>query len=130
MAKQPFSKNVAEIITIARSYVNARIELWKLTLLEKVSLAGAFFISSVIIVLIIAFCLLFISLAFAIWYGQRTGDFFTGFLILAGFYLILGLVFIISRKQVITGPVVKSLSNILYKDEDEKPANDDEKEKE
>lgn len=119
MANSSFSENLNEIIKIARSYVNTRIELWKLSLLEKTSLAGAFFLSSVIIVLIVAFCLLFISLAFAFWYGQRTGDLSTGFLILAGFYLIIGLIFIVSRKILVTGPVVKSLSNILY--EDDKP---------
>ncbi len=119
MANSSFTENANEIIKIARSYVITRIELWKLSLLEKTSLAGAFFLSSVIIVLIVAFCLLFISLSFAFWYGQRTGDLSIGFLILAGFYLILGLIFIISRKHLITGPVVKSLSDILYSDDDE-----------
>ena len=127
MANSSFSENVNEIIKIARSYVNTRIELWKLSLLEKTSLAGAFFLSSVIIVLIVAFILLFISLAFAFWYGQRTGDLSIGFLILAGFYLILGLIFIISRKHLVTGPVVKSLSDILYKDDEPEEPKSNEK---
>jgi len=118
MANQSFSGNMAEMIKIARSYVNTRIELWKLSLLEKTSLAGAFFLSSVVIVLIIAFCLLFVSLAFAYWYGQRTGDLAMGFLITAGFYVILGLIFILNRKTIITGPIIRSLTSILYKDDE------------
>jgi hypothetical protein len=122
MANQSFSENVNEIIKIARSYLNARIELWKLSLLEKVSLAGSFLIVSIIVVFIIAFCLLFISLAFAYWYEQMTGDLAAGFLILAGFYLLLGLILIIGRKTFILGPIIRSLSAILYEnDESEEP---------
>jgi hypothetical protein len=118
MANQSFTGNMAEMIKIARSYVNTRIELWKLSLLEKTSLAGAFFLSSVVIVLIIAFCLLFISLAFAYWYGQQTGDLAMGFLITAGFYVIVGLIFILNRKNIITGPIIRGLASILYKDDE------------
>ena len=118
MANQSFTGNMAEMIKIARSYVNTRIELWKLSLLEKTSLAGAFFLSSVVIVLIIAFCLLFVSLAFAYWYGQQTGDLAMGFLITAGFYVIVGLIFILNRKNIITGPIIRSLTSILYKDDE------------
>ncbi|TVR68522.1 MAG: phage holin family protein [Marinilabiliales bacterium] len=127
MADNSFKGNIAEIISVARSYVNTRIELWKLSLLEKASLAGAHFLSSVIVVLIVAFCLLFISLAFAYWYGQKTGDMIAGFLITAGFYLVIGLVFVISRNFFVTGPVIKTLSKIMYNEE---PDTDAEKEKE
>ncbi len=126
MANQSFSTNVAEIITIARSYLGKRIELWKLSLLEKTSLAGAFFLSSVIFILIVAFCLLFISMAFAFWYGQKTGDISTGFLITAGFYLLAGIIFITSRRYLITKPVIKTLSSIIYKDDEPDESADNE----
>ncbi len=126
MSKPSFSKSVDEIITISRSYINTRIELWKLTLLEKASLAGSFFISSIILVLIGAFCLLFISLAFAFWYGQRTGDTAVGFLILTGFYLLLGIIFVLGRKKMVIGPIIRSMSEILYKeDENEEEEEED-----
>ena len=123
MTDKSFRNNVAEILLIAKAYINARIELWRLTLLEKSSLAGAFFLGTVVMVLIIAFCLLFLSLAFAYWYGQRTGDLATGFLITAGFYVVVGIVFLLTRRYAITGPVIKNLASIIYKDdepEDEK----------
>lgn len=122
MSDKSFKVNVAEIISIARSYVNARIELWKLSLLEKTSLAGAHFLSTVIVVLIVAFCLLFISLAFAFWYGQQTGDMVAGFLITAGFYVVIGLVFLLSRTFFVTGPVIKALSRIMYKEDQDADA--------
>jgi hypothetical protein len=118
MAGQSFTSNVAEIITIARSYVNSRIELWKLSLLEKASLAGAYFLSSVIIVLIGAFFLLFVSLAFAFWYGQITGDIAAGFLITAGFYVVIGIIFLLARHLLITRPLIKAISSIIYKNDD------------
>ena len=127
MSNPSFSKNLNEIITISRSYINTRIELWKLSLLEKASLGGAFFISSIILVLIGAFCLLFISLAFAFWYGQTTGDTAAGFLILTAFYLLLGIIFAISKKTLVINPIIKSLSEILYKVEENEEEEEDEK---
>lgn len=118
MADKSFRNNLTEILLIAKAYINARIELWKLTLLEKSSLAGAFFISTVVLVLIIAFCLLFLSLAFAHWYGQVTGDLATGFLITAGFYVVVGIIFVLTRKYTITGPVIKNLASIIYEDDE------------
>jgi hypothetical protein len=118
MAENSFSGNVEEMIKMARSYLNSRIELWKLTLLEKVSLAGAYFLGSLIIVLIIGFCLLFVSLAFAYWYGQTTGDLAMGFLITAGIYVVLGIIIYFGRKNLISGPIIRALAAIIYKDDD------------
>jgi hypothetical protein len=119
MAGKSFTSNVAEVITIARSYLNSRVELWKLSLLEKVSLAGAYFLSSVIVVLIGAFFLLFISLAFAFWYGQTTGNIATGFLITAGFYVVIGIIFLLGRDFLITRPLIRAISSIIYKSDDD-----------
>ena len=118
MANQTISENVSEIVAIAKSYINTRIELWKLSLLEKISLAGSYFIVTIVVVFIIAFCLLFISLAFAFWYGEVTGDLAGGFLILAGFYLLLGLILILGRKSLILGPIIRSLSAIMYENDE------------
>jgi LPXTG-motif cell wall-anchored protein len=117
MVKQSFTENAGDIFVLAKSYVKTRIELWKLSLLEKISKAGTFFLVAFIMVIIIAFCLIFISLAFAFWYGQMTGDLATGFLILAGFYLLLGLILILARKRIILTPIIRVLSSIMY-DED------------
>ncbi len=118
MANPSFSDQVRELLKIARSYAKTRIELMRLSLLEKAALAGAFFLSSVIIVLIVAFCFLFISLAFAFWYGQLTGNLAGGFLILTGFYLVVGLVFVISRRYLVLRPVIKAMSTIIYSNDD------------
>jgi hypothetical protein len=123
MVKQSFTENAGDIFVLAKSYVKTRLELWKLSLLEKVSKAGAFFLVSFIMVIIVAFCLVFISLAFAFWYGQMTDDLATGFLILAGIYFILGVVLILARRSIILAPIIRALSSILFEDdgETEKP---------
>jgi hypothetical protein len=118
MAKKSFTENAGDIFVLAKSYVKTRFELWKLSLLEKASKAGAFFLVSFILVIIIAFCLVFISLAFAFWYGQMTDDLATGFLILAGFYLVLGIILILARKTLILAPIIRALSSIMYDDDE------------
>lgn len=117
MANKSFSGNIAEIISTLRSYFNSRVELWKLSLLEKTSLAGSFFLSYVIVLLIAAFVLLFISFGFAYWYGQNTGNLANGFLITAGFYIVLGIIFVFSWKLLITRPIIKKFASIIYKND-------------
>jgi len=113
MSDKSLSKNVAEIFDIIRGYLTARIDLWKLTLLERISLIGSFFISSVILILIAAFGLLFFSFAFAFWYGNNYGDLAAGFLIITIVYVVIGILFYLLRKALIVRPVIRSLSAII-----------------
>jgi hypothetical protein len=117
MAAKSFSGNMAEIISTLRSYFKARLELWKLSLLEKTSLAGSFFLSYVIVLVIAAIVLLFLSFGFAYWFGQSTGNLANGFLITAGFYVVLGIIFILSWKYLITKPIIRKFAAIIYKDD-------------
>jgi integral membrane sensor domain MASE1 len=114
MASRYFSGNAAEFYMTARTYLKSRIELWKLSLLEKVSLAGTFFLSSVFMIVISAFCLLFLSIGFAYWYGYKTGDTATGFLIIAGLFVVFGILFIIGSKFLVKRQVSRKLTSIVY----------------
>lgn len=128
MSDKSLSKNVSEIFDIIRGYLNARVDLWKLTLLERISLIGSFFISSVILILIAAFGLLFFSFAFAFWYGNNYGDLAAGFLIITIVYVVLGIIFYLLRKSLIVRPVIRSLSAIIFaEDEYEKAEKEHEK---
>jgi integral membrane sensor domain MASE1 len=114
MADRSLSGNAADLFLTARTYLKSRIELWKLSLLEKVALAGTFFLSSVLMIVISTLCLLFLSIGFAYWFGQKTGDPATGFLIIAGFFVIIGIFFILGRKFFVNRPVSRKLGSIIY----------------
>lgn len=121
MAHKSFSGNIAEIFLTFRAYTKSKISYWKLSLLEKASLAGTFFLSSIISVVIGAISLLFLSFAFAYWFGQETGNPAAGFLIVAGFYIIMAIILIVGWKSLVSRPVTKGFASIVYKDDEDEP---------
>ncbi len=119
MSEKKLSENLAELKNLAKSYVDSYIVLWKLQFLEKLSRIGTFLVSSVIMIMIFSFALFFATFAFSYWYGKNVGNFAEGFLISTAFYLLLALFVYIFRKKLIGNPVIKTISSILFK-EDEK----------
>ena len=119
MSTQKISDHLANFTNAAKMYLSTYIKLMKLDTLERSSRAGAFFLRSCIIIMFIAFILLFLTFAFSFWYGRTYNDYVAGFLISAGFHLVLGAVVLLLRKYIINAPVIKSFAKIIFDDEDE-----------
>jgi hypothetical protein len=76
----------------ATDYVKTSIELVKLKALDKTAdLVSSIIPISVFILLISAF-LLFLNLGIALWLGELLGKIFYGFFVVAGFYILTGLI--------------------------------------
>jgi hypothetical protein len=76
----------------ATDYGKTSIELVKLKALDKTAdLVSSIIPVSVFILLISAF-LLFLNLGIALWLGELLGKIFYGFFIVAGFYILTGLI--------------------------------------
>jgi hypothetical protein len=63
------------------------------------------------------FVVFFGSFAFAWWFGERTGKWPLGFLIVAGFYVLLGLIFYAFRKAIIVRPFTRLILNQMKFDQ-------------
>jgi uncharacterized membrane protein YqjE len=116
MEKAPFADNISEVIDVSRKYIDAHIDLIKLTLLEKISKVVSLIISSTLILLVASICLLFVSLSAAIFIGHRLNCLEAGFMIIAGFYFVLIIVFWQLRDKLVINPVVRRLKDILFPD--------------
>jgi hypothetical protein len=95
----------------AGDYLEIRLELIKLKAVDKFSTFLSSLISAfaVIIFFIVFFFMFNIGLAF--WLGDLTGKMYYGFLIVAGFYLLVGLIFYFLRNKILKTPI----SNMLIK---------------
>jgi fatty acid desaturase len=86
------SKLLESLLDKAKEYGITSLELAKLKAIEK----GADVVSSVvptsIVFILIATCLLFLNLGVALWLGEILGKQFYGFFVVAGFYIVLGLI--------------------------------------
>jgi hypothetical protein len=120
MGKSKFSESLSEIKDLIKDYINSRIVLIKLNLIQKLSKAGTFLIILLSFITLSFAILIFLMTSFSIWYGEKTGSVSQGFLISAGiFFLILLLIFLL-RNVVIGRNLLKIFSRILFSDDENK----------
>ncbi len=117
MKKGQFTDSFNEIFDTAKAYGKTQRLLFKLYLVEKVSRTGSMFISSIVASVLAGILLVFLTFAFSFWYGEKFGSLSTGFLISAGFYLLLFIIFIILRKPIVENQVVKKATDIFLEEE-------------
>jgi hypothetical protein len=102
-----------------KEYINTKVELTKLRLAEKTSLVVGNIIAVVIVVVLFLFVIVFGSIAGAWALSELIGKPYSGFLIVAGFYLLLGIIVWAARGKLIRFPVMNALIKMLHKKDDD-----------
>ena len=118
MNKEYFNKTLDSTLENIREYINLKTELYTLIVFERVSKMLSKFLVTIIFVFFLFFFLLFISLGFVYWFHQTTQTIFLGYLIVAFFYLILGLLVFSLRKRLFLNPMLKGFTDVLLEEED------------
>ncbi|MBN2173635.1 MAG: phage holin family protein [Bacteroidales bacterium] len=116
MTDHSLVENLSELKEAAKKYIQANIDLVKIRLMEKLIRTGTYFFSVITVIIVIAFILMSLTLAFSFWYGKYYDDLVGGFLISAGFYILIGLALIIFRKSIFTNSIIRNLAKILFSD--------------
>jgi hypothetical protein len=91
---------VDSLISNLTGYVETRVEILKLEAKEEISKQAANAAVYGVIGLLFAVVLVFFSVAIALIIGESLGN-FAGFLIVSGFYLIVGVVLLLNRDKLI-----------------------------
>ncbi len=112
-------EKVEELVVHVKEYMNNRINTVKLNTAEKGSKLMANMITMAVSILIFGLFVLFISLALAFVIGKAIGELYWGFLIVSGFYLILGILVFVFREKLLRLPILNALLKQLFKGEDE-----------
>ena len=102
-----------------KEYINTRVELTKLHLAEKTSLIISELIAITIVILFFIFVLLFGSIAGAWALSEWIGKRYAGFLIVAGIYLLLGIIVWVTRGRLIRFPVMNAIIKQLQQKDDD-----------
>lgn len=95
---ETLTKNVQE-------YINIRVEIVKLLATDKASSILAKIVFGFIVSLVALLFVIFISMALGYYMSTLTGSTFSGFLIVTGLHLIMGLVLISYRKKLVINPI-------------------------
>jgi hypothetical protein len=106
-----------------KEYVNTTIELAKLQIAEKTSKVVSQVIAVTIVALLFLLFLIFGSIAGAWALSNWIGKPYSGFLIVAGIYLLLGIIIWVGRGRLLRFPIMNAIIRQLQnKDDDGEPA--------
>lgn len=119
METEKINQTLNETIDSIKSYVNLKTEYYSLVFIEKGSKLFASIFMLIIFLQLLFFALLFLSLALAAWINTLTHSQLTGYFVLAGFYLVVGVIIFISRKRFFINPMIKGFTETLYEEDDD-----------
>ncbi len=119
MKNRSLVENISELNDVIKSFIEARLDIWKLTLLQKVTRLGTYLLSTIIIAIIILLVIVLLTFAFTQWYSITYGTLSEAYLIAAGFYIVLAVVVYFLRKSLFSNMMVRNIASIIFSDEDE-----------
>lgn len=101
--------NVEELFQKLKDYADTRLDLFKLKSINRISglMSSAF---TLVVLMLLLFVVIFcITIGLALVIGKWVGAVYCGFFIVAGIYLIIGLVFYSMREKIIRTPISNKL---------------------
>ncbi len=101
--------NVSTIIKACIKYAEARIDLLKLSFINKASDGISSLISMIIALVFLMLALILLSIGLAIWLGNVFGGLDYGFFAVGGLFVIVGIILFIFKSSVIKGPVSSAI---------------------
>lgn len=107
MENKPAS--IEELFQKLKDYGDTRLDLFKLKSINKASGFLSTMISSLILLILFVLAFFCITIGFALLIGSCLGEIYWGFFIIAGFYIIVGLILYYSRHKFLKTPISNKL---------------------
>jgi hypothetical protein len=119
MERKSFFENISELRENLKFYLETRLSLYALIGIDKAVKAITVIIGHLTAIIFIFLAVLFFSIAAALYIGRLTESTELGLLIVGGFYLLLGIVFLAFKKALISSMVLRFLINLIFQDDDD-----------
>ena len=113
------TKDITGLNNSAKEYFQTKVDLIKVSLLEKSTKLTSLILNIWILVTLIIWILAFAAAAFAAWYGEVYGNLAEGLLIAGGVLLLITLLFVLFRKNIFTTSILRQYSKIIFDDEND-----------
>lgn len=97
-----------------QDYIEVRLDLVRLHTAENISRILSSAVNAAIIGYLLLFILLFLSFAGGYYFASLLHSNELGFLSVAGFYVLVLIIFILFRKQLIDRPVIKAVMKLFF----------------
>ncbi len=103
MENQP--NTFGSVLENAGDYLETRLDLLKLQAVNKSSDVTSSVVSRMIILLMVSFAVFILNMGLALWVGELLGKVYLGFFVIAGFYMLVGLLLHLFRRTWLKEPV-------------------------
>ena len=114
------------LVNNVKDYADLQLQLLKLNIVEKTSQILSLLIVIIAGTILLMAAFVYFSMMFVLWMETLTGNLTYGFLIIAGFFLLLFILFVLLRKKMIINPIIKKMSSILFSESGETEVDDEE----
>jgi hypothetical protein len=114
--RKPTLTLIESLYTQSKDYVDDRLELFKLKLIDKTTNIASSVLSGVALFVVFFIFFIVFNIGIALLIGDLVGKSYLGFLILAAVYAIVGFVLFKKREKLFKEPVLKMLVNKLHND--------------
>ncbi len=103
------STPIDSLIDRVKIYVETRIDLLRLKAIDKSSSFISLLVSMIIVILMSFLFIIFLSVGAALLLGEMLGKTYYGFFIVAGFYLLVGLILFALRDKWLKAPITNTM---------------------
>ncbi len=107
MSDPNLSDQLARLFDQVKVYIGLRVDYVRIHVADYLIRFFSSLILWMVLFWILFFVVVFLSFAFAYWFGEMTGRWSLGFLIIAGFYILLAFVIFALRKAIIVRPFTR-----------------------
>jgi len=101
-------------------YIDLKYEYFKLEFIEIFSTIFSKVLSIGVVLFISIIAFTFVLIAAAFYLGKLLGGYHYGFLIVAGVFFLIAILFVLLRNVILTNPLINSLISALFNNEIEK----------
>jgi hypothetical protein len=105
---------IEEILESLKSYATTNYELIKLQAVERVTVIMADLMGDILVGLVALLFVFFISLWASLYLSTLLGDNYSGFAIVAGFYLLIGITLLVFRKRMVIKPIRNKIIREIF----------------
>jgi hypothetical protein len=106
---------IEELFERTEDYIKTNVQLLKLKAVDRVAEVISTVVAKLATVILGFFFLLMINLGIAIWLGNLMGATHYGFMVVAGFYLLLTIIIMATGKNLIKKPISNSIITQMLK---------------
>ncbi|ALJ05132.1 hypothetical protein APS56_08335 [Pseudalgibacter alginicilyticus] len=113
---ETLSTHIEAVYEKAKTYTETSIELYKLNAIDTASDVTSSLALRFVTLLVVSMFTLFVNIAISLFIGKQIGEYYLGFLIVSGFYLMLTLIIYLFGVKLVKTPINNLIITKLLKD--------------